>query len=405
MILALQVMGGDPEAAYLTAVCGVGYAILLAAHGQGRLSFLLSWPAVLGAVCIWIAAALGLGFVRIVGPGFQATNRLVLAAWVAVGIGIIWQWYCRPGQSRLAPLFSRLGCAFALAIGLAAVQLLPALEFTRQSWRAAGMTADTLYRYSLDPFRVVEFIWPNVFGTSSPMNRSWLQAVPPVGNHEVWVGSLYLGVLPLALALSVLGWKGGPPWRTWLTTLAVVGLLASFGKYGGPLWWARRGPMAATLGWHDSGAALAPGDTFLHDGTGSIYGLLAILLPGFGAFRFPSKIVTLTAVGLTALAGMGWDRLTEGGTETRRLRRLGVLGLGASLAGLACTLAARGSAVAFLAGRLPPDPLFGPADVAGAWTETQRALANGAIVYAAVFALAHWAPRHPRGAVRSPCYF
>jgi hypothetical protein len=398
VILALQVMGGDPEAAYLTALCGVGYAILLAAHGQRRLSFLLTRPVVLGAVCIWIAAALGLGSIRIVGPGFVATNRLVLAAWVAVGIGIIWRWYCRPGHSRLAPLFARLGCACALAMALAAVQVLPALEFTRQSWRAVGIPADTLYRYSLDPFRVVEFIWPNLFGTSWPMNRSWLQAVPPVGNHEVWVGSLYLGGLPLALALSALGWKSGPLWRSWLTTVAVVGLLASFGKYGGPLWWGRRGPLAATLGWHDPGAVLAAGDTFLHDGAGSVYGLFAILLPGFGAFRHPSKIVTFTAVGLAMLAGIGWDRLMEERADTRRLRRLGILALGASLAGLACTLAARGSAVALLADRIPPDPLFGPADVAGAWTETQRALANGAIVYAAVFALARWAPSHARGA-------
>ena len=29
-VLALQVLGGDPEAAYLTAVCGAGYAVVLA---------------------------------------------------------------------------------------------------------------------------------------------------------------------------------------------------------------------------------------------------------------------------------------------------------------------------------------------------------------------------------------
>jgi hypothetical protein len=42
--------------------------------------------------------------------------------------------------------------------------------------------------------------------------------------------------------------------------------------------------------------------------------------------------------------------------------------------------------------------MFGPVDLAGAWAETERALAHGAIGFAAVLALAHWAPRRPRGA-------
>src|SRR4051794_22753370 len=33
-VLALQVLGGDPEAAYLTVLCGAGYALVLAAHAS-----------------------------------------------------------------------------------------------------------------------------------------------------------------------------------------------------------------------------------------------------------------------------------------------------------------------------------------------------------------------------------
>jgi hypothetical protein len=396
VVLALQVLGGDPEAAYLTAVCGAGYAVVLAVRVPSRLSFLLSWPTVLGAACLWVAATLGLASARVVRPGFLATTSLVLAGWVGVGIGIAWRWLRRPGEARFAPLLVRVAGACTLALALSAVQALPALEFVGRSWRSAGIAADTLYRYSLDPCRVAELAWPNVFGTSSGENRSWLQAVPPRGSHELWVDSLYIGGLALVLAFSAFGFRSDCPWCVWLTTVVMVALAASFGKYGSPIWWARWGPFASVL------ASLAPhlggphSGHFLDDGAGSPYGLLATLLPGFGAFRFPSKLLTFTAAGLAVLAGAGWDRATRG--ESRRLHRLGLAWLGASLVGLVLAVAARGGIIAYLGGRVPVDSMLGPVDVAGAWAETQRALAHGAIVSSAVLALAHWAPRRPVGA-------
>src|SRR5262249_62158649 len=140
-----------------------------------------------------------------------------------------------------APMLARLAGACTLAVALSAVQVLPSLEFANRSWRAAGIGASNAYRFSLDPVRLVELVWPNVFGISSPENRSWLQAVPPAGRHEVWVDSLYMGGLALALALGAAGWREGPPWRAWLTTVAVVALAASLGQYGRPRWWAPGG--------------------------------------------------------------------------------------------------------------------------------------------------------------------
>jgi hypothetical protein len=205
-----------------------------------------------------------------------------------------------------------------------------------------------------------------------------------------------MGSLTIALALSAAGWRGGPPWRAWLTIVAVVGLLASLGKYGGPLWWARWGPFSSALGPHDPIHGQHRLDDFLHDGAGSPYGLLATLLPGFGSFRYPSKLLVFTAVGLAILAGAGWDRVARG--EARWLRRLSLAGLVASLVGLVGALAGRRSAVASLTGRVSIDLAFGPADIAGAWAETERALAHGALGFAAILALAHWAPRRPRTA-------
>ncbi len=110
------------------------------------------------------------------------------------------------------------------------------------------------------------------------------------------------------------------------------------------------------------------------------------MLPGFGVFRYPGKLLTFAAAATAVLAGAGWDRAVAG--ESARMRRLARIGLIASLLGLAIALAARGRAVAVLTGRIPIDRGYGPADVAGAWSETQRALAHGAIVFAACLALA-----------------
>jgi hypothetical protein len=397
-VLAMQMLGGDPEQAYLTAGCGAGYAVVLAVRGREDPSWLRtkSGVLVLGALGLWVATTLGLAALRIVGPGLAAANGLVLTAWVALALGLAWHWRRHPREAQLAPLLARLAAACGLAMALAAVQVLPVLEFIGQSWRAGGIHAANRYRYSLDPVRVAELAWPNPFGISAPENRSWLQAIPPVGSHEVYVDSLYMGGVALVLALGAAGWGGGPPWRAWLTTVAVVGLATSLGKYGGPLWWARWGPWASIVGPHDPSLGQPRQDDLLPDGSGSPYGLLALLLPGFGAFRYPAKLATFAAVGLAVLVGAGWDRAARG--ETRRLRRLSWAGLGASLVGLVAVLAGGGRAIADLAGRAPADPLFGPADGAGAWAETERALAHGAIVFAAVLALAHWAPRHPRAA-------
>jgi hypothetical protein len=400
VVLALEVLDGDAEAGYLTVVCGAGYAVVLALCGRDRPRLLLTWPKALGAVVLWVAATLGWAYAGPAPDGHPATRWLVLAAWGCAGLALAWHWYRHRAEARLAPMLARLMVACTLAMALAAVQLLPVLEFTGRTWRATGVTATNLYRYSLDPCRLAELVWPNVFGTSSPENRSWLQAIPPVGSHELWVDSLYMGGLALVLALGAAGWRGGPAWRAWLTTVLLVGLAASLGKNGSPLWWARWGPFTATLGPHDPPSGQPRPDGFLPDGAGSPYGLLAMLLPGFDAFRYPAKLVTFAAVGLAVLAGAGWDRLTAAdAAATRRLRRLGLAGLGASLLGMAGAWAARGRAVAYLAGRVPGDSMFGPVDAAGAWSETERALTHGAVVFAAVLALAHWAPRRPRAAV------
>jgi hypothetical protein len=393
-VLALQVLGGDPESAYLTAACGAGYAALLSCHARGRPPWLPSWPQGLGAVAAWAVATLVLAPAR-PATGWSATVRvLALGAWAGAVVAIVRRWRDRPGEAHLAPMLGRLAASCALAAALAGAQLLPVLEFAAGSARVGWESTIDIYLFSLEPYRLVELAWPNVFGTIGPENRSWVQAIPPAGGRERWVESLFMGGLALVLALGAAGWRGVPSWRAWMTAVAAVALVASFGKFAGPLWWARWGPFASAIGSHDPGPRMPRFDGFPHDGMGSPYGLLAAALPGFDVFRFPSKLLTFAAVALATLAGAGWDLLAAG--VASRPRRLARIGLAASLLGLAIAFTARGRVVALLAGCIPPDPIFGPSDVAGAWSETRRALAHGAIAFAACLALARAAPRRPR---------
>ena len=85
----------------------------------------------------------------------------------------------------------------------------------------------------------------------------------------------------------------------------------SLGRFASPLWWARWLPISG-LGPHDPANLEWRGDAYLDDGTGSPYAIFAALLPGFGAFRYPVKLLTFFAAPLAALAGAGWDRLQAG---------------------------------------------------------------------------------------------
>ncbi len=213
-----------------------------------------------------------------------------------------------------------LAGAAGLAGALAGVQLLPALEFLSLSTRAGGDPTFRTDAFSLEPIRLVELAWPKAFGEALS-NRDWVGLVPPRHMVDVWTPSLYLGGLAGVLALGSCAPRRGPPWRRWVTAVAMAGLLLSLGRFAGPLWVARFVPGVATaIGPHDAevGGVLRR-DPFPPDGLGSPYHLLARLLPGFSSFRYPAKLLTFASLGLAALAAVGWDDVQAG--RRRRAER------------------------------------------------------------------------------------
>jgi hypothetical protein len=314
-VLASQVLGGDPEAAYLTVLCGGGYALVLAARGAewpARLLGGLRRPwAVPQAVVLWVAAVVGLALAwpKVSVPDRLPDRKVIQALlWGGIGLGVVWRGWrqaqARARGGRLGPMLVGLAGACALALALSAVQLLPSLEFIGRSLRAADDVKMDIYYFSVEPYRIVETVWPGAFGLTGEENRSYLQALPQWGKHALWTPSLYLGGLRLVLALGTLGMRDGPPWRAWLLGVLLVSLLASFGRFAGPLWWLRwLRVVPRVLGPHDPTGFNLRDDAFLEDGAGSPYGLLEVLLPGFGMFRYPGKLLTFSSVALAGLAG------------------------------------------------------------------------------------------------------
>jgi hypothetical protein len=150
-----------------------------------------------------------------------------------------------------------------VAGGMAAVQLLPGLEYLTLTSRT-GFGFDA--KGNGFPFRdVIQFLFPNVVSLWSP---------------------LYVGIAGLMLALVVL-WRRLPGSFFW-GGVALVGLLLSFG-------------------------ANSP-----------IYALLYNVLPGMRFFRGQERAAFLVANSLAILAGLGMAHLANWNAETSPMNRRGI---------------------------------------------------------------------------------
>lgn len=221
----------------------------------------------------------------------------------------------------------------------------------------------TTYDFSVGPWRLPELIWPNISGPMFPQHRRWLSLWPAEG--RVWTPSLYLGLLPLLLGLGMFSLRAGDPRVRWLSWAVLLFSLGSFGTYG--LGWLARQVV---------GSQLAIGDP-----VGGLYWLLVVFLPKYVLFRYPAKLLVAAACGLSLLAAFGWNKLVLG--NSRRLTVvLASLGIGSGVAAIGALVASQ--FVTLGAGVV--DPAFGPFDSAGAWAEILLALVHTAAV-AVVLAL------------------
>jgi hypothetical protein len=169
----------------------------------------------------------------------------------------------------LLPLFPLQAALLAAAIGfaLAAPQVLPAVEMSRLSHRAAPPSAEG-YRayvgYAVPPGHLITLFLPDFFGNPT-RNRYWGTA-----NYAEYAGYTGAATLLLALFGALVGWRRH--------RLAVfLALLA-----GVSLWMAAGAPINALFYFH---------------------------VPGFGQSGSPGRILVLFCLATAALAGVGLDTL------------------------------------------------------------------------------------------------
>lgn len=171
----------------------------------------------------------------------------------------------RVAWSRGAMALLALVVSLALALGLAAAQLLPTLELTQLSSRQGGLPLNEALSFSLNPLLLAQSLLP-----------SYGQAL----------FSEYIAFLPItALLLAVIGawaWRDNRRMVIPLLVLALLGLSFALGRFN------------------------------------PFYVLLAHL-PGFDLFRAPARWLALYALALAFLAAIGWQRVQIGRIDRRAL--------------------------------------------------------------------------------------
>ncbi|MDH5506631.1 MAG: YfhO family protein [Anaerolineae bacterium] len=223
---------------------------------------------------------------------------LLAAAWAG-----FWGWQAgrRAGLLRAWAAFS---IASASAVALAAVQLLPTAEYLAQSQRATAVDFTYALNYSFWPWHFLNLVTPNIFGS------------PAAGDYwafgAYWEDAIYIGILPLLLALAALFRRGKPSLYSrlvwFLSILLVVTFLFALGS---------NTPIYPWLYRH-----IPTFDMFQAPARYTIWAEFALALLaglGFEGWRRPekralywSRLGAAAAFAVTLGAGLGWYLLATG---------------------------------------------------------------------------------------------
>jgi hypothetical protein len=307
---ALVLLGGDPMTAALAAAVAAAAALpeLVAAVRAGR----AGRRAVTSDEAVQEPGAGAMqepGAGAMPAPGAGARGGDAPPAGAAAGVGTE-----DAGPRR--PLAAACGL---LAVGLAAgtllalpqiVELLRILPASARSQR--GFSEGVRLAGSLDPRQALEWLIPFAYGRPDLL-----------GPGSYWGHRFYQGSWAFLYTL----YPG----------FGAVGLVAAAG-----LPWRRAGLARPELRRAAAvGAGLAAAGAFLALGAFNPVAAWLLTLPLFDVLRFPTKLWLLAALGLSLLAGVGFERALVAGEPAARRRALAVvLALGAVVSGVWAALAA-----------------------------------------------------------------
>ena len=133
-------------------------------------------------------------------------------------------------------------------------------------------------------------------------------------------------------------------------------------------------------------------DGYLRDGDGGIYWWLTAVLPGFRQFRFPAKLFTFTALAISALAGLAWDRAAAG--RARGIATSFLVLLAATLVTLGAVLWQREPILASFRGA-DSHSIYGPFNAAAGYRSILLSLSHAATVFGLGLGLVLLARKRP----------
>ena len=191
-----------------------------------------------------------------------------------------------------------VAAAYVLGYALAAVQLVPWVEFARLSTRAAGATYAFVFGTSTSGAEWLLFLFPYLLGA----HESSFFATGPFAAAQavrVWEHSAYVGVLPLALAARrprALRRVDTPPSSSTWNRPQLHG-----------------GSAAASNRWYSLFffLLLLVAGLLMAAGSHTPFGRAVYYLPVIGKLRAIERALVLAAFALAALAGFGLQRIVE----------------------------------------------------------------------------------------------
>ncbi|MBW1824326.1 MAG: YfhO family protein, partial [Deltaproteobacteria bacterium] len=85
-----------------------------------------------------------------------------------------------------------LPLAWVIGICLAAIQLIPFMEFVSYSTRMEGFSYENITKWSFHPLELIQLLVPYFYGSTVPMCR-WF--------GQFWLDTFYIGIVPLLLVI------------------------------------------------------------------------------------------------------------------------------------------------------------------------------------------------------------
>ncbi|MBN2125970.1 MAG: hypothetical protein JW821_16855, partial [Deltaproteobacteria bacterium] len=296
MYALMRTMDADPAGAFVSASIFSCNGYLMAHLYAGHLTLLQNYIWIPLIFCFllrflqtdslkWaVGAGLFLG-VQILGGFPQIGFYTILGVILLLCYHVVF----RPRENRdRGTVRTLIGGLLVLVLGfaLAAVQVLPTLEFAGLSMRAGGLDYRFATDDSLHPVELLAFVLPDLFG--NVVDGTYWRS--PEGWH-FWETCGYVGVLPLCLLFTGASREGRQRWRPFFVFLLVLALFLALGRHN-PLY------------------------------------PLIYRLPGFHNFRIPAQILFLYVFSIAVLTGMGVSRMLRDEWRVSRAQAffLGALG-------------------------------------------------------------------------------